>query len=169
MKPLAHVLFALLVAALQSALLRWVGGGSLSLSLLAACVVYLGLHGGNVEGSVGAFGVGYVLDLMTGSPKGLMTFLAVLLFVLVRSVGGSVDVRGRAGFAALSGVGSLVLSLGAMLLLGYTSAPEAAPGATLVGRAVVEALLTAAAAPAILAGMRRIDGMFHRDEPGLLR
>jgi rod shape-determining protein MreD len=35
-------MFALLLAALQAALVRWVGGGSFSLALLAACVVYLG-------------------------------------------------------------------------------------------------------------------------------
>jgi cell shape-determining protein MreD len=168
-KPLAHVVFALLLAGLQAALLRWVGGGAFSISLLAACVVYLGLHGGNVDGSVGAAGVGYVLDLVTGSPKGLMTFLSVLLFVLVRAVSASVDVRSRAAFAALSGMGALVLSLGSMMLLGYTSAPEAAPGATLVGRMILEALLTAALSPLVLAGMRRIDKLFHREEPGLLR
>ncbi len=169
MKPLAHVLFALVLAGLQAAVLRWVGGGAFSMSLLAACVVYLGLHGGNVDGSVGAAGVGYVLDLVTGSPKGLMTFLAVLTFVLARAVGAAVDVRGRAGFAALSGLGALVFSLGAMLLLGYTAPPETAPGATLIGRVIVEALLTAAASPVVLVGMRRIDALFHREEPGLLR
>jgi cell shape-determining protein MreD len=168
-KPLAHVVFALLLAGLQAAFLRWVGGGAFSLSLLAACVVYLGLHGGVVDGSVGAAGIGYVLDLMTGSPKGLMTFLAVLLFVLVRATSAAVDVRSKFGFAALSGVGALVLSLGALLLLGYTAAPEAAPGPMLSGRMVVEALLTAALAPLVLAGLRRIDGIFHHEEPGLLR
>jgi rod shape-determining protein MreD len=68
-KPLAHVLFALVLAALQSAVLRWAGGGAFSVLLLAACIVYLGLHGGNVDGSVGAAGIGYVLDLVSGSPK----------------------------------------------------------------------------------------------------
>jgi rod shape-determining protein MreD len=32
-----------------------------------------------------------------------------------------------------------------------------------------EALLTAALAPILLAGLRRVDGLFHREEPGLLR
>ncbi len=46
MKPVAHVLFALAVAGVQAALLRWVGGGAFSLALPAACVVYVALHGG---------------------------------------------------------------------------------------------------------------------------
>jgi hypothetical protein len=168
-KPLAHVLFALLLAALQAAVLRWIGGGWFSISLLAACVVYLGLHGGNVDGSVAAAGVGYVLDLMAGTPKGLMTFLAVLLFVSARSVSTAVDVRSRAAFALLSGVGSLFLSLGAMILTRYTAPPEAAPGALLLPRMLGDAVLTGALSPLVLAGLRRLDALFHREEPGLLR
>lgn len=169
MKPLAHVAFALLVAALQAALLRWVGGGSISLLLVVPSIVYLGLHAGNVDGAVGAAGVGYLLDLLTGSQKGLMTFLAVLLFVLVRAVSGAVDVRGKSAFALLSGAGTFVLSLLAIVLTRYTSAIEAAPGIGLVPRMLLEALLTGAVAPVLLPGLKLVDGLFRRDEPGLLR
>lgn len=169
MKPLAHVVFALLLAALQAALLRWVGGGSFSLALLACCIVWAGLHGGNVDGSIAAAGVGYVLDLMAGTPKGLMTFLAVALFLGVRAAAAAVDLRGHAGFALLSGLGALFLSIGATVLLRNTAAAEAAPGAALAGRIVVEALLTAAAAPLLHLALARLDALFHREEPGLLR
>ena len=168
MKPLAFVAFALFLAAFQAALLRWLGGGWFSLTLVAACVVYVGLHGGNVDGSVAAAGMGYVLDLMTGSPKGLMTFLAVLLFVGARAVSGAVDVRGRSAFALLSGLGSLFLSLGALLLVRVTVAEEAAPGVALVPRMLLDALLTGALAPLVLEGLKRLDRAFHREEPGLL-
>jgi cell shape-determining protein MreD len=168
-KPLAHVIFALGLAAVQVALLRWFGGGWFSLSLLAACVVYLGLQGGNVDGSVASAGVGYVMDLMAGSPKGLMTFLAVLLFLVVRAVSAAVDVRGRAAFALLSGLGAIFLSLGALILTRYTVPAEAAPGASLVPRMLVEGLLTGALSPLVLAALRRLDAAFHREEPGLLR
>ena len=169
MKPLAHVLFALALAAVQASLMRWVGGGAFPLALLAACVVYLGLHGGNVDGSVAAAGVGYVMDLMAGSPKGLMTFLAVLLFLAVRAASAAVDVRGRAAFALLSGVGAVFLSLGAFLLTRYTVAAEAAPGAVLLPRMIGEGVLTGALSPLVAMGLRRVDGLFHREEPGLLR
>lgn len=169
MKPLAHVLFALLLAALQAALLRWAGGGAFSLALLAACVVYLGLHGGNVDGSVAAAGIGYVMDLMAGSPKGLMTALAVLLFLTVRAVSTTVDLRSRGAFALLSGAGALFLSLGAMILTRYTVALEAAPGAALLPRMLLEAVLTGVLAPLVLVGLRRLDGLFRAEEPGLLR
>ncbi len=169
MKPLAHVAFALLVAALQAAVLRWLGGGALPLALLATCVVYVGLHGGNVDGSISAAGIGYVMDLMAGTPKGLMTFLAVGLFLAIRAISAAVDVRSRAAFALLSGAGALFLSVGATILLRNVTAAEAAPGGGLVPRMLLEALLTAAFAPALLVGLRRLDALFHREEPGLLR
>lgn len=169
MKALAHVLVALLLAGLQAALLRWVGGGAFSVALLAVCVVHLGLHEGNVDGSVAAAGTGYVLDLVTGAPKGLHTFLCVLLFVAVRAVAAAVDVRGRAPFALLSGLGALVLSSGAFILTRYTAPPDLAPRALLLPRMLVEAAATAAVAPLVLALLRRVDGLFAREEPGLLR
>lgn len=169
MKPLAHFLFALVLAALQAALLRWIGGGAFSIFLLAACVAYLGLRAGNVDGSVGAAGIGYLLDLLTGSPKGLMTFLAVLVFVLVRAVSASVDVRGRAAYGLLSGAAALVFSIAAMILTRYTSPAEVAPGLTLLPRMLVEAVLTGLVAPLLLPGLERLDRLFHREEPGLLR
>jgi rod shape-determining protein MreD len=168
-KPIAHVLFALALAGVQAALLRWFGGGSFSLALPAACVVYVALHGGNVDGSISAAGVGYVMDLMGGSPKGLMTFLAVALFLAVRGTSAAFDVRSRSGFAALSGLGALFLSLGALLLTRYTAPPEAAPGVILLPRILGEAVLTGALSPLVLAGLRRVDALFHREEPGLLR
>lgn len=169
MKPLAYVGLALVLAALQAALLRWIGGGAFSLLLLAAAIVHAGLHGGNVDGSVSSAGIGYVLDLVAGTPKGLMTFLAVATFVLVRAVSVSVDVRGRAAFGLLSGLAALALSAGAMLLTRNTSPAEAAPGAVLIPRMLVEALLTGALAPLVQPVLERLDRMFQREEPGLLR
>lgn len=169
MKPAAHVLFALALAAVQAAVLHWVGGGALPLALLAACIVYLGLNGGNVDGSVAAAGVGYVMDLTSGTPKGLMTFLAMALFLAVRAVSAAIDVRGRAAFALLSGFGAIFLSLGALILTRYTAPAAAAPGAILLPRMLAEGALTGVLSPLVAMGLRRVDGLFHREEPGLLR
>lgn len=169
MKPLVHILFALVLAALQAAALRWMGGGSFSLMLPVACVVYLAIHGGNVEGSVGSAGVGLVLDLTTGCTRGLMTFLAVLVFLVTRAINAAVDVRGRVGFAVLTAVATLLTSLGALLLVRFAMPSEAAPGLRAVPRLLVEALLTGVAAPLVQAGMKWIDGLFRREDPGLLR
>jgi rod shape-determining protein MreD len=168
-KPIVHILFALLLAALQSAILRWVGGGSFSLMLPIACVVYLAIHAGNVEGSLGAAGIGYMLDICTGTTKGLITFLAVLVFLLVRGVNAAIDVRGRWGFAVLTTFAALFTSLGALVLMRMAAPDEVAPGIRLVPRMLVEAVLTGALSPSVHAGLKRIDGLFRREDPGLLR
>jgi hypothetical protein len=168
-KPIALFLLAVVLTALQAALLRFVGGGVFSLALPLALVVYLGLWSGTVDGALGSAAIGYVLDLSAGNPKGLMTFLAVALFLFCRVAGAGVDVRGRLGYALLTFVGTVVFGLGAILLLRSISPEEAAPGGALVGRLLVEGLLTAAASPLVLAVMRRIDALFTKEEPGLLR
>ena len=169
MRPLSAFLFALVLASAQAALLRWFGGGAVSLALALPVVVYLGLHAGNVDGAVGAAAVGYVVDLMSGGPKGLMTFLAVALFLFSRLAGGALAVQGRGGFAVLTGVGTFLYGALALLFSSVVSPAESAPGLSLVGRVAVEALLTAALSPLLHALMRRADGLFTREEPGLLR
>ncbi len=169
MKPLLQVLFALVLSGLQAAVLRWVGGGSFSVMLPAACVVYLAIHGGNVDGSVGAAGVGLVLDVVGGTTPGLMTFLAVTSFLLVRAVNAAVDVRGLWGFAALTVAATLVLSVGTLVLSRVATPVEVAPGLRLVPRMLLEALLTGALSPLVHGGMKRIDGLIRREDPGLLR
>jgi rod shape-determining protein MreD len=168
-KVAALVLGALLLAAVQSALLHVLGGGAFSVSLLAACVVYLGLHAGNVEGAVGAAGIGLVQDAMLATPAGLFTSLAVALFLVTRAVAAAVDVRSRPAFAVLSGAGALFLSAGGAMLLHWAVSPEVAPRAAIIPRMLLEAVLTGALSPLVLGGMRAIDRLFTREEAGLLR
>ncbi len=168
MKTLLTLAFTLVLLALQAALLRYVGGGAFSLALAMPVLVWLGLHAENVEGAVGAAGVGYLLDAMTGAPRGLMVFLSMALFLGARLAGATVDLRGRAAFAVLTGAGTFLFDVAALLLTRYVSAPEAAPGARLLGRMLLEAFLTAVLSPLVGAAMRRINAMFQREEPGLL-
>jgi rod shape-determining protein MreD len=168
-KPLVLTLVALLAAALQAALLRHVGGGAVSLCLLAPVLVHLALTAGNVDGAVGAAGVGFVLDLSSGATKGLFTSLGVALFLGARLVGAAVDVRGRVGFAVLSGAGALGLSAGAVALERAVALPEAQPGWGLLPRMLVEALLTGLAAPLVQLALRRLDALFGAEEPDLIR
>jgi len=169
LRPVLAFAAALLLVSVQAALLRFVGGGAFSLSLALPVVVYLGISASNVEGSVGAAAVGYVLDLMAGGPKGLMVFLAVALFLSSRLAGAALSIHGKTGFAVLSAVGSFLFGLGALLLTRAVSPVETTPSFGLLGRVLVDAILTGALAPLVLAGMRRLDGLFAREEPGLLR
>jgi rod shape-determining protein MreD len=122
-----------------------------------------------VDGAVGSAAVGYVVDLMCAGPKGLMTFLAVALFLFSRLAGAALAVQGRIGFALLSGVGTFLYGVLSLLFTRAVTPAETAPGLSLVGRIAVEALLTALASPLVLALMRRLDAVFAREEPGLLR
>jgi rod shape-determining protein MreD len=167
-RPIVWFALALLLSALQSAALRWLGGGALPLALPLAIVVHLGLRAGNVDGAVAAAAVGYVVDLSTGSPKGLMTGLAVLLFLFSRLAGAAVDVQGRAGFAVLTAIGTFLYGVAALGFLGLVSPPEVTPGMALVGRVALEALLTGLASPFLLRIFRSVDALFQREEPGLL-
>jgi hypothetical protein len=169
MRPIIAFMFALVLVSMQAALLRYVGGGAVSLALALPIVVYLGLNGGNVDGAVGAAAVGYVVDLMAGGPKGLMTFLAVALFLGSRLAGGALSVQGKASFAVLSGVGTLLYGTAALLLTRVVSPDESAPAFSLLGRMLVEALLTGLFAPLVLLALRRVEGLYAREEQGLLR
>jgi hypothetical protein len=169
MRPVAAFLVALALASIQAGVLRFAGGGALPLALALPVVVYLGLNAGNVDGAVGAAAVGYVVDLMAAGPKGLMTFLAVALFLFSRLVAAALALQGRIGFALLTGVGTFLYGGVALLFLQAVSPAESAPGLLLLGRLLVEALATALASPLVYEVMRRVDGFFVREESGLLR
>jgi rod shape-determining protein MreD len=168
-KVVVQVLSTLVLAAVQATLLHFLGGGWFSLALVVPCVVYLGLHGGNVEGALAAAGIGWVQDVLLGTPKGLFTFLFVAVFLVSRGLAGAVDLRGRGGYALLSGFATLFVSVASMILLRIAVPPEVAPRAAVLPRMIVEAVLTGALSPLVFAGMRALDRLFTREEPGLLR
>src|SRR4030042_2981678 len=157
MKPFVVFLFALVLASVQAALLRSLGGGAVALALALPIVIYLGLHGGNVEGAGGGVRVGYVVDLMAGGPKGLMTFLAVALFLCSRLAGAALSVQGKIGFAVLSFAGTFFYGAAALLLPRVGAPVESAPSFSLLGRILVEALLTGLISPVVLGAMRRVE------------
>lgn len=168
MRPLAFIGAGLLLATVQAVALGLLGGGVVPLQLLVPCVAWLALEAENVEGVLAAAGNGWVMDLFSGTPTGLFTFMSVLLFLGCRAASLAVDLRGRAGFAVLSGAGALTLSTGAMLLQRWAGVAEATPGVGLIPRMLGEAVLTALASPLILMGLDRLNGLLGREEPGLV-
>ena len=165
MRPVIAFVLALVLVSVQAAVLRFAGGGAVSLALALPIVVYLGLEAGSVDGVVGAAAVGYVLDLSSGGPKGLLTFLAVMLFLVSRAVGGSLSVQGKTAFAILSAAGAFLVGVGALGLIGLVATDEAAPTLALVRRVGVEALLTGLFSPFVRWAMRRLDKLLVREEP----
>lgn len=168
MKALFAFVLAIVLTAVQAALLCHVGGGLVSLAMTLPIVVYLGLNAGNVDGAVGSAAVGYVIDVMAGGPKGLMTFLAVALFLGVRLVGAGLDVGGKGAFAVLSGLGTALYGLLTLAIMRLVTPSESAPGWSLLGRVVVEGIATGVLSPIVLGIMSAGDRLFTREEPGLL-
>ena len=166
--PLALVA-ALLLLALSAAVTRQLTGGAVSLALAVPVIVWLGVETPAIEGVIGAALVGVLLDAAAGGPGGLLTFLSVMIFVGVRAGAGPFDAQSRLGFALLSGAATFLMGFGAILLTRYVTSPSAAPGWGLLGRVLVESLLTAAGAPAIRWALDRVVVPAHRDQPGFLR
>jgi rod shape-determining protein MreD len=165
-RPFIAFVFALVLTAMQSALLHFIGGGAAPLALALPIVVYLGLRAGNVDGALGAAAVGYVLDVTSGCPKGLMMFLSEGLFLVSRMAGAALSVQGKSGFAVLSGIGTFLFGLGALVLTRAVAPAESAPGFGLLGRVLLEATFTGLLSPFVMVAMRKLDGLSVREEPG---
>jgi hypothetical protein len=166
--PLALLAAVVLVALGASATSQLVGG-AVSLALAVPVIVWLGVETSVLEGAVGAALVGVVLDAAAGGPGGLLTFLSVMVLVGVRAGAGPFDARTPLGFALLTGAATFAMGFGAVLLTRYVTPAGEGPGWTMLGRILVESLLTAVAAPAIRWVLDRIVVPAHRDQPGILR
>ncbi len=169
MRPFFCFALALVVVSIESAILHHLGGGSVPLALAIPIVVYLGLHAGNVEGAFAAAAVGYVLDVMAGGPKGLLTGLAVAVFLFSRFTVAALSIHGRIGFALLSGTATFLYGSVALIVTRAVVPVESAPGLHLFSRVLLEAVATGFAAPLVLILLRRVEGFFSREEPGLLQ
>ncbi len=166
--PLAAAATLLLVA-VGATLTRQLAGGAFSLALAVPVVVWLALETPAIEGAIGAALVGALLDASAGGPGGLLTFLSVMIYVGVRAGAGPFDARTPLGFGLLSGVATLSMGLGAVLLLRYVTPATSAPGWNLAGRVLVESVLTGMAAPLIRWVLDRVLVPAHRELPGVLR
>jgi hypothetical protein len=166
--PLA-ALATLVLVGVGAAVTRQLAGGAVSVALAVPVIVWLGLETPVIEGAVGAFLVGVLLDGAAGGPGGLLAFLSVVAFVGVRAGAGAFDARTPLGFGLLSGAVTFGIGVGAVFLTRYVSAPEAVPGFGLLGRVLVEAVLTGLAAPPLRWVLDRLLVPAHREQPALLR
>lgn len=146
---LVGALLATVLAGVQSAISRHLWGGTVPLALPMILVAWSALEDGVLEGVAASVGVGYALDVFAGAPKGLLIFLCVLAFLACRTARSSLAVQGAAGFAGLAGAATALAGTGAVLLTRLTSAAGTRPAFSLLGRVLLEALVTAGAAAAL--------------------
>ena len=129
-------------------------------------VAFLALRATLMEGAISAFAVGYLLDLMSGQPTGLFTFLAVFTFLVGRLVSTFVDVRGALSFALFA----MGADVGHGLLSAFFTWLTVKDGSTasLLSGLPLQVVLTGAAALALFPLLRRFEASQER-QMGLLR
>jgi rod shape-determining protein MreD len=86
MKFLVTIALALLLLTLESVVVQQLGLAISRIDVTVVLVAFLAVRANTLEGSISAFSVGYLLDLMSGQPTGLFTFLAVFTFLVGKLV-----------------------------------------------------------------------------------
>jgi rod shape-determining protein MreD len=131
--------------------------------LLLVVVLYLALRDDVMEGAALSAAAGYFSDLTSSTPAFLYTFLAVLTFVVLRTVGSGLKTEGGAQSAVVAFGASIVHSVIATLVFGFFTGA----GFHWEVRALLwSAFGTAVAAPVVFAVLRRLDaGFLPREGP----
>jgi rod shape-determining protein MreD len=142
-------------------------------NLLLPMVIFLGVSPDvHVVRGVGiSFVLGYLLDLLSGNPMSLSTFVLVATFLVARSAGVRLFLRGPAFQVVLTFLATLVAGGAARTLRAVFEPPP--PFTVGMGSGVAWELFGTAAATAVLAPLvfalvRRIDAMSttRRDDAG---
>ena len=168
MKFLVAVGLALLLLTLESVVVQQLGLAISRIDVTVVLIAFLALRAGMREGALSSFAVGYLLDLMSGQPTGLFTFLAVFLFLTGKLVARLMDVRGRASFVLFAMGGDLthgaLTSFFTWLTTKDGSASALLPGLPL------QVTLTGVAAALLYPLLRRFEVSQERNSSaGLLR
>ena len=111
---LGSAAIAAVLLSIEAVVVKYLGFSVSRIDVSVALVAFIAIRSGVVEGAIASFTVGYLLDLMSGHPTGLFTFLAVLMFLLLRLADTLVEVRRPSGFA--------VFAMGAELAHGVLAA-----------------------------------------------
>ncbi len=166
MKTLLLLLVALLLLAFESVVVMELGMTLTRVDVTMALVVFLALKASKVEGALGAFGIGYLLDVMSGHPTMLYPFLAVLVLLLVRAAAAVIDTHSRAAFAITTAAAAAGHGL---LAFGFTSITAlSGQGVSLRGMPL-QVVLSAGFAFVVWPALKRLDFGQDRPEPGVLR
>jgi hypothetical protein len=160
---------AAVLAAVQAPISRHLWGGAVPLALPMILVAWAALERGLLEGVAASVGVGYVLEVFAGTPRGLLVFLCVLAFLVGRSARASLAVQGAAGFAGLAGATALLAGVGAVLLTRFTAPAGTGPALSLLWRVLLESAVTGLAAAPLHPLLVRLDRLRAREpDAGLL-
>ena len=164
MRTATIVLVAYLLCAMVAAvwrLLPWIADAIPDLGALTAA--YLGLTARRqVSPAIGgAIVLGYLIDLISGAPPGLVALVLALTTLVARAVQQRILVRGAVISIAFSAFVALVAGVLALLVRGLYRIPAAAFSIEL-GHLAAVTLATAIFGPLVWRIFRRIDAAFAR-------
>jgi rod shape-determining protein MreD len=162
------VVLALLLLTLESVVVKHLGFSVTRIDVTVAMIAFLALRASLLEGALSAFAIGYLLDLMSGRPSGLYTFLGVLVFLLGRFSNSFVDVRSAPAFVLFAAGVDAGHGLLAIFFNWMTTRQAGAIGFSLGGFAS-QVALTGLAALALYPLLRKLDPGSERPEMGALR
>lgn len=163
MRIAAQVLLAYVLLIVLGAAWRFVPLGRAAPDVVALSAVYLGLtaRGRLAPAIFGATVLGYLADLLIGTPRGMLALGAGIMCILGRVTHRRLIVRGWGATLAVSFFTGLVSGVVAMCLRAYAGIPGAGLGVDLVV-SLYAGLLTAAVGPVMLRLCRIIDARFAR-------
>jgi rod shape-determining protein MreD len=167
MKFLTTALLALVLLTLESVVVKYLELPVSRIDVTVAMVAFLSLRAMPLEGAFSSFAIGYLLDLLSGRPTGLYTFLAVFTFLIGKLAASLVDVRSALMFVIFTMAADLGHGLLAVFFSWLTSR-DAVFGSTL-SALPLQVALTGVAALCLYPLLRKIDSGGERTEVGLLR
>lgn len=163
MRIAAQVLLAYALLLLFGCLWRLVPGWRAVPDVVALCAVYLGLTARQrlAPPTLGAVILGYLGDLLLGTPRGLLALIAGLICIFGHLIHRRLIVRGWMVTVVLASVTGLIAGLLGLLIRALAGLVPAGVGAD-VGMLVRSALLTGLAGPLVFRLCRIIDARFAR-------
>jgi rod shape-determining protein MreD len=168
MKLLTTVLLALLLLTVESVLVKYLGFAVARIDVTVVLIAFLALRASLVEGAIAAFAVGYLLDLMSGQPTGLYTFLGVLLFLLGRLSDTWFSVRSAGAFVLFSMAADVAHGVLSRFFSWMVS--KGAPAfSSQMGSLLGQVMLTGAAALVLYPLLNRLESDADRSRTSMLR
>jgi rod shape-determining protein MreD len=160
----ALVAFGFVLLVVQSTITAVFPLHPFSPNLLLPVVIFLGVSPDVhiVRGVVISFLLGYLLDIFSGNPMSLATFLLVAMFLVARGAGLRLFLRGPAFQVALTFVATLVAGGASYALRAIFERPAPFPVDAPFTTALAlfgPAIATALAAPLVFAAVQRIDAL----------
>lgn len=165
MRHAAQVFFAYITLLLTGAFHQLIPVSDLLPDFVSLFAIYLGLTARDkiAPSTASAVLIGYLADLLVGSPAGLLAFIAGVLCIAGHLIQGRLLVRGFASTAVFSALTALAAGILILIIRGASGLLPAGFLAEM-GTVVKTAALTGLVGPFAFRGCRYVDARFARTQ-----